>query len=219
MIVMDVIERVEVAIRSTISNALSERHGPHWYTKPDHFNHDYNHRYLIDQVKRETGYSRQKRQNESCAHYYRKYSLPELPPSWMIAEVLPLGSWSMIYEHLKSKREQKIISQTFDIQPVVMVSWLRSLSYLRNLCAHHARIWNRVFTIKPIIAKKYSNQLKQNHLFYSQAVVLNVFISAIINKPHWQNRLLDLFQKNQKISTTKMGFPKGWQKDPFWNFS
>jgi abortive infection bacteriophage resistance protein len=218
LLIMDAIERIEVAVRATISNTMSVHSGGHWYLDRIHFRESYkfNHDKLIDRIKLETGFDNSTRRNESCKLYYETYDDPPLPPSWIVGEVLPIGSWSIIYANLSTKKLQKTISQEFGMQPKIMVSWLHSLTYLRNLCAHHARIWNRKFTITPRIAKKYKELLKDNRYFYAQAVIINMFLTKITKNPHWQLRLLALFKEHPKIKFSLMGFPSDWAINPFW---
>ena len=98
-----------------------------------------------------------------------------------------------------------------------MVSWLLSLTYLRNLCAHHSRVWNRKFTITPMKAKKYKDVMKDNSRFYAQAIMIQVFLKAISTKPEWHVRLSQLFKEYSKINTALMGFPSNWKQQPLWN--
>jgi len=96
-----------------------------------------------------------------------------------------------------------------------MSSWLHSFTYLRNLCAHHSRLWNRKFTVKPKVANKLKKHFQNNASFYAQAAVLNVFLSVIADGSRWQCRLLDLLTIIPIYSLEKMGFFKNWHNDPF----
>ncbi len=53
--VMDAVERIEVAVRTTISYTMCERYGPHWYLKQMLFKSSFNHKDLIKKIERETG--------------------------------------------------------------------------------------------------------------------------------------------------------------------
>lgn len=217
LLVMDAIERIEVATRTVISDVMSERHGSHWFMDGRLFVDRYNHEGLLNRIKEETYFNRGKKHHlEFINHYYDNYDSPELPPSWMIAEVLSLGTWSIIFDHIKSRDDQREICKHFGIHHSIMRSWLHSLTYLRNLCAHHARIWNRCFTFKPAVMNAYSKQLERNDTFYAQAVVLHMFMDAIAKGSHWQHRLAELLKKHHKIDAARMGFPVDWQKDEFW---
>ena len=97
LLIIDAIERIEVAVRATISNTMSISYGSHWYCERWHFKRNFNHAQLINRIKMETGFENKKKRNESCRHYYENYNDPELPASWMIAEVLSIwGQWANI---------------------------------------------------------------------------------------------------------------------------
>jgi len=216
LLVMDAVERVEVAMRSTISNTMCEKYGPHWYMEPRLFHDTSKHNKLITAIEDGTGYMNPKKQNDFCKHYYTKYNDPHLPPSWMVAEVLPIGVWSSAYDNLKYRDDQKKISNFYGLHYIIMISWLHSFTYLRNLCAHHSRLWNRKFTIKPKIAKQYEKYLQPNDSFYANAAVLNVFLYVIADGSRWTYRLYDLLNNNNHIPIHEMGFPTKWSDDSFW---
>ncbi|WP_446011931.1 Abi family protein [Candidatus Electrothrix sp.] len=97
-----------------------------------------------------------------------------------------------------------------------MISWLHSFTYLRNLCAHHSRLWNRTFTVRPKVFKKYRKHFCNNYKLYAQMAVLNVFLNVIADGSGWQQRLSDLIDQNKGIPIQDMGFHTGWSSDPFW---
>jgi len=79
LLVMDAVERIEVAVRTTISSTMCEKYGPHWYLKPMLFKSSFNHQGLIETIERETGFNNPKKQNKSCGNYFKNYSKPHLP--------------------------------------------------------------------------------------------------------------------------------------------
>lgn len=48
---MDAIERVEVAVRSMISNHMGTNHGGHWYVDAGLFQHTYDHDRLLETIR------------------------------------------------------------------------------------------------------------------------------------------------------------------------
>jgi hypothetical protein len=57
--------------------------------------------------------------------------------------------------------------------------WLHSLNYVRNICAHHGRLWNRECRIKPMIARAYKAELTPNARVYAQLVVMQILLAKI----------------------------------------
>jgi abortive infection bacteriophage resistance protein len=223
--VMDAVERIEVAFRACLSNTMSQHHGPHWFMDPSHFLASFNHPNLIDKIRRETYHasvapSRNHQRREAFIHhYYQTYCHPDLPPSWMVMEVMPLGTLSTIYARLVSRDMQKEICKPFQINHLIMESWLHTMTYLRNLCAHHSRFWNRQFSIKPTVMNAYRRQMNRNHTFYAQAAMLYVLMHIIADGSKWQRRLMELLAKHPNVNLGAMGFPPDWQQDPFWRLT
>ena len=214
LMIMDAVERIEVAFRTTISNWMSQRYGGHWYLDNSLFLSNFGHDALIKKIETETGYQNPGKRNEFCSHYFSTYSYPALPPSWMVAELLSIGTWSSIYGHLHHS-ERKPVSDAFELPSGVLASWMHAITYLRNLCAHHMRIWNRQFTVKPAIAKKYKIQLQDNHRFYAFAVILSALLRIIADGSQWHQRLYDLLQEYDDLPKNKMGFSDNWHQYPF----
>ena len=226
LLVMDAVERIEVAVRSCITNTMSLHHGPHWYIDPTHFiqKKHFRHDELIDKIRRDTGHpdsrtGSTKRRELFIEHYYSNYNAPELPPCWMVAEIMSIGTWSLVFSHLQDNEMKQEICEPFEIHYKVMSSWLHSVTYTRNLCAHHSRIWNRNFSITPIIMKKYKQHFSNPMSFYAQAAVLHILMSVIADGSRWQKRLSELFDKHANVPIRNMGFPDDWRNDPFWRIN
>ena len=168
VLIMDASERIEVAARTAISNTLSERAGPHWYLDPAQFDPVFNHGDFMRRVRQETGidpFNRHK-QSEFIRHYLRKYDQPPEPPSWMVFELLPFGTVSIVFKHLLDA-DKKLIAQDFGLPRDRLQSWLHASSHLRNLCAHHSRVWNREFGVVPSVARSERHHVTQFKRFYS----------------------------------------------------
>ena len=144
LLVLDAIEEIEVAFRAVLSNTMSLTYGPHWYLDKNHFGNrygnkggrPYDHEKLLQEIDNAD--------NASLRHYRSTYSGPEYPPSWMVIEVLSFGTCSKLFAHLK-KRQIALVSNKLGLEPKLLVSWMQGLVLLRNICAHHGRLWNRKF--------------------------------------------------------------------------
>ena len=87
---------------------------------------------------------------------------------------------------------------------------MRSLTYIRNLCAHHGRLWKRVFTIKVEADKRYNvcrEESFQAGKIYSQIVVINI----ISPDNHFQGHIKNLLDSFSEAYICDSGFPKGWK--------
>lgn len=139
--VIDAVERIEVAVRTLLSQSMSELYGSHWFTQSEHFMPmpQFDHVQFITHVKKEIGYApaRQATQPVFIRHYYNKYTEPELPPSWMIFEALSFGSVSRMFKYLK-RQNRKFISQAFALDEKY---WLHGCM----LCLIYA-IWQHIIS-------------------------------------------------------------------------
>ncbi|MHB1947967.1 MAG: Abi family protein [Gammaproteobacteria bacterium] len=224
LLVIDAIERIEIAIRTVMINELALKYNDaHWYLNKSLFLAKFRHDDLIQFIKKETQFKAQddsvqdKKRERFIKHYYDKYHTPELPAIWMVAEVLPLGSWSMIFANLIDRENQKMICKHFGINYVVMESWLHALTYLRNLCAHHSKLWSRNFTLKPLIANDFRKQLEKNSRFSAQAAILKILLDVISPGSEWAKHLRNLINDHSNIDVKKMGFKEDWCNDSFWS--
>jgi len=223
--VMDAVERVEIAIRSALSNSIATRHGPHWYLDPDLFNCDsvddngnalFLHGSYITEIKKQIDHRRRGQNSDVfIKHYYDEYDNPEMPPSWMIFESVSFGVISRTFKFL-AYSEHKRICDDFGLRHDALSSWVHSISYVRNLCAHHSRLWNRKFTIKPYAAKAYRADLKPNDKIYAQLFVMQILLERIAPENHWALRLAELFDEHPNIPLGSMGFPANWRERNIW---
>lgn len=225
LLVLDAIERIEVALRSVLNNELSTRHGPHWFMNPRRFHPSFNHAGLIHAIEDEVrisasgGLPAQPHQEVFINHYYTKYADPRLPPSWMVMETFTLSSLSRLCAGLGSGTERIAIAGRFGTDEFVLRGWFHVLSYVRNLCAHHARLWNRQLVIKfRQVARRHQSFLTTNDRFYAVAVVLCDLLRHVAPGNEWHLRLRDLIARYPGLSPGAMGFPANWQQNPFWEF-
>jgi abortive infection bacteriophage resistance protein len=219
LLVIDAMERIEIAFRTVMTNQLALRYGSHWYMNCNLFLQRFDHNVFIQSIHKEISPqegNKQKKCERFIKTYYDNYAAPKLPPTWMVAEILSFGTWSILFANLTNREDQKAISEPFDLSYSVMTSWMHSLTYLRNLCAHHSRLWNRHFIFTPIIAKKYAKQLTPNTSFSAQATILHIFMKIVSPESQWNQRLWELIDAHPEIEHNKMGFHDEWNNDPFW---
>jgi abortive infection bacteriophage resistance protein len=146
--------RAEVALRARLSDSMSAAFAPHWFLREECFDRQTNYKGLIAKIESDINHDSrwERKRGVAVRHYYQTYGEPRLPPSWTIMEELSLGTISRILADL-APAHRKRIARTLRVDESVLTSWLRALSYTRNLCAHHMRLWNRKFTLRPKVAR------------------------------------------------------------------
>jgi abortive infection bacteriophage resistance protein len=214
--VLSELEKIEVAIRARATYILSEVHGSFWFQKPELFNDPVKHAQSLANIGTEFARS----DEEFIAAFRNKYSDP-LPPSWMVMEITSFGSLSMLYSNLKPGKEKRDIAHYFGLADTVLKTWLHSIVYLRNVCAHHTRLWNRAMSIRPQMPKTpYKQWLKNtsisNHRTYFILSMINYLLQTVNPHNTFKNRLVALLNKYPNVDVKAMGFPQDWQQEVLW---
>ena len=118
---------------------------------------------------------------------------------------------------------KKTIAKQYGIEDKILKSWMGSLNVIRNICAHHGRLWNRELGFKPLIPRKKKHPqwhipvaIPQNRAF-GILTILHYLLSYIAPQSKWHNRLIQLLNAYPEISQKSMGFPENWQNSPIWN--
>ncbi|MDQ8196238.1 Abi family protein [Coraliomargarita sp. SDUM461004] len=227
LLVADAIERIEVGIRSRIVNETSLLWGPHGYLDSSNFHRRFNHAGFIQKaengvtVRRNlpTGTPRLPRDHAETFidHYYIKYGDPYLPPIWMTMEVLTLGTLSKFYMGIGDANLKAKIAGEFNVTAKVFANWLHSLSHIRNICAHHGRLWNRAFSITPLIPAHLNGVIQNANRFEGHAVVLVTLLNIMNHGNHWRNRLKSLLSDFPEMDPRAMGFTNNCLELPVWN--
>ena len=217
LLVMDAVERIEISIRSALSNEIATRYDPHWYQDAKRFGPNLSHYTFIDEIKMQIGHDNNNRARRDIyiQHYYENYSSPDMPPCWMVFESVSFGTISKIYENL-APPDFNYICKPLGLNHTVLSSWLHSISYIRNICAHHSRLWNRICGVKPLVAKDYKLDLSPNDRLYAQLVIMQVLLRKIAPDNHWAQRLRELFEEHPKVPLISMGFPSEWNTRAVW---
>lgn len=218
LLLFNAIEKIEVALRTKIAYEFSLTYGSHWYEDstmyrvPYHFNN--NIKTLYDEVDRST--------ETFIQHYKNTYTSPVNPPVWMSLEVVSMGLLSKLFSNLKKVPEKKKIATEFGLtKPEILESWMHAIANLRNICAHHSRLWNRRFTITPQIP--YNTLfpfLKCTHFhankLYAQLCCINYILSIISPNNSFVTELKTLLDTCPMADVSEMGFPTDWKEEEIW---
>jgi len=221
LLVMDAVGRVEIAIlRTRMVEQFTLLHGPFGYSELGNFNPHFSradHNRLLTELDDAVMRSRE----EFVARFQRKYTSEPRLPLWMAVEVMTFGQLFTLFRNL-DRAEQQAISQQFNLFPAVLESWLHTLNFIRNACAHHARLWNREIPVRPAIPHQrhhpeWHNPVAfDNRRIFAVLGLLNYLLDFIDPQNDWQDRLEALLQAYPEIPLNWMGFPKNWQDSPIW---
>lgn len=226
LLVLRELEKIEVAVRAKMIYVLSQSRGAFWYLDSSNFSRPVKHAETLSKI----GVEFSRSDEEFIQSFMKKYSNP-MPPSWMMLEISSFGVLSSLYSYLIPGKDKREIANFFGLTDSVFSSWLHSIVYLRNVCAHHSRLWNREMRIQPAIPRNPRKPFITQTIYIcptsGMALPLNnktyfilsmvIYLMNSINSKHCiQQKLKDLLVKYPTIDSRAMGFPANWQSEPLW---
>nr|WP_083337284.1 Abi family protein [Corynebacterium timonense] len=150
------------------------------------------------------------------AHHQRKYG--GAMPIWAAVEVMDWGMLSYLYGMSPTPARNRIADQCALSAPQ-LESWLKSLNILRNLAAHHARMFNRVYDIKP----KLNNDPRlvavagqMNRAFGQLSLVQYLHRQLGLSPADKLPTLFDTYPHNPIVPLLRTGAPADWQDLDLW---
>ena len=142
-------------------------------------------------------------------------------PLWMVCELMSGGS-VLDFADGVAPNIQKQVAADFGFPDQQLLSWMKAVFSLRNACAHHARVWNRVFGVKPSIPGKNKNPDWHIAPMFDVSrigmlmTVLHYWIGKISTTSQWKLRLFALFDEFPEIPLAEMGIPADWRSRSRW---
>lgn len=218
LLILKELEKIEIAIRSQMTYILSHNKNIFWYTDTQYFSSQKEHFYSLKKLQAE--YDRSDEQY--IKNFRNKYSDP-LPPSWMMLGIISFGTLSKLYRNLRPGLSKRYIAKEFGLDENTFSSWIHSFVYVRNVCAHHSRLWNKTMSIKPKrpLVPTYTwlnNQNVRNDNTYFILSMILYFLQSFDPQNQLVFNLKILMKRYPDIDKTAMGFPLYWENEMLWNF-
>lgn len=235
LLVLDGVERIEVAVRMRIGYVLG-RASAYAYEDPTRFieaftanatdircSQSSRHVQWLQRVR-----ARQTRSDEKFVEHFReKYD--DRMPVWALTEILELGHLSVLYRGM-NQVEAEEVARAFGVPTKkLMASWLASLNYIRNAAAHHARLFNRKLQNAPSRPKigqiplldhlRASEDAKQVYGTYSALAVIAYLLPSVDPNTGWSSRvatLLRSFPVSDALTVESLGAPADWSALALW---
>lgn len=215
-LVLTELEKIEVAIRAKMTYVLSHKYGPFWISNHTLFKDDTKHFSSINKLVVEY----QRSDEEFIKAFKENYSDP-LPPAWICLEITSMGTLSKLYSNLKPGKEKREIAKYFGVSDTVFEKWLHTMVYIRNVCAHHSRLWNRTLSISPQIpietSKCWINTSKvRNNKVYIVLSMIRYLLLTVNPNSTFPLRLKYLLSNYKNVDPFAMNFPSNWENEEFW---
>ncbi len=226
----DAIERIEVGLRVDIALLLGTR-GAFAHRLPENFNAYFSRADAVTSLIPHSEFLRKideafNRSKEDFAISFRlKYTTPM--PVWMCIELWDFGTLSTILSGMRSDDMKQLADRYGLPRNKLLISWAQSINFVRNVCAHHGRLWNRPPIQQPgptrageveILDHLAVDEYAQRRL-YAVATSLQYLLRTIHPDSSWGSRLaahLNSFPNIPGVSVRHMGFTENWMNLSLW---
>lgn len=213
-------EHVEVALRGSWAYHMGHQGNGHSYTDASLYSDRKEYHYNLAKLTAETGRSRE----TYIKHYRNAYDSPPLPPVWMAAEMMSFGQLSRWYSNIADRALRNRIAQPLGLPETVLVPLIRHVTDIRNICAHHGRLWNRGFLQPPRLAQnpnslalsldRNANQAPAK--LYNGLTMIAHVVRTVCPDSNWAADIQDHITTLPVNDFAAMGFPANWTTLPIW---
>jgi len=230
LILFDAIERIEIGLRTKMTYHLSHSYTGLWYLDPSIFENNTLtingitktiHLHTLDELNKEF-----KRSQEIFIKDHRNRFPNQDADAWKIMEIASMGTLSKLYKNLKHQLPEKAtIAKEMGLNfHSELSSWLESITYVRNIIAHHSRLWSRNMVKRPIehlnnpIGQWFTHPLVQVQSKKPFLIIsCMIYLCNHLNSGHLiKTKILDLIAKNPNLPIYKLGFLNDWENEPLW---
>lgn len=210
MLLLDALERIEVSFKAQICDQMCfKTSNDHWYKDPSNFAQDKDlkaFRLVTEKIGSAVIASKEawikKASKDGCDL--------ETLPSWMICNILTFGQTSFLFSKLANNNQKRIAKQ-YTLNGKVLRSWMQSLTTVRNICAHHNRLWNKSIDTPFFIPKLLEEYNLEPNKLFSVLVVTTMLMEKISPKTQWPVALKSLLVEYSSVNREEMGFPENWE--------
>lgn len=224
LIFLNAVEWIEVSLRTQWSLYMTKNDNDFEYLNEKNY---HNKGKFENDIKRLL--SEYMRAKDDDVRRYQRENNYSLPPAHMAAEIMSFGLLSFLVNNSKVDHNQQTISNFFGFDShSVFSSIIQHIRYVRNISAHHGRLWNRRFVTTMIVPKKPDCLVDSLHLvdssnkkssqinfLYNSLVVVNYILRVIMPESEWKDELMKVLEASP-VPLTEMGFPEDWKERPVW---
>lgn len=205
MTVEEQIERIEVGLRCKIANYFSEKYGIFGYRDIENFENKIAQQRLLSEIDREI---QRNKKAPFIKNFQENYESGNIP-FYAVVEVLSFGTLSKCYKNMKNS-DKKEIARAYEINFRYLQSWIESISYVRNICAHYGRLYNVMLSKAPQLYKEYIGI--NNRTIFSILICMKHIFKNDNNWRMFVDDLSLLISQYPKVHIDKLGFTENWRK-------
>ena len=222
ILLFDVIERIEISLRTKMIFHLSHEFDAWWFQDFGIFNDSLALTKTLASIEEEVSRTKEKYIKE---HFKKHKDDQRFPPAWKTLEQTSFGSLSKLYGNLKPNVKSKdiIAIELGAVNHTYLPSWLQSIAQIRNYCAHHSRLWNKNLPGSPKLLSKppfdwiedVPRQHESIHI-YIHLCLMKYLLNIIHPTNDFTRRLSDLLKKYPSVDPNALGMKPNWESEKLW---
>ncbi len=201
------IEKIEINARCRIGNYFANKYGVLAYKDSANFENEKYHKTFLDDIDEEL---RRNSKAPFVKNFRDNYDGGELP-IYALVEIFSFGTLSKFYKNMKNS-DKKAIAQKFGVGYTYLESWLESISYVRNICAHYGRLYNAKLSKTPKMYNQYREAGIGNNRIFGILLCMMQLLKGDKNWILFVDEIEMLIEKYEGIDIKTMGFPENWKE-------
>lgn len=223
LLLFGVIERIEIGFRTKLIYHVSHEKSPWWFEDGANFKNSVVHTETLLAIDREL---KQTREVFIKEHYLKYHTDTRRPPAWKTLEIASFGNISKLYGNLDPtvvKSKNAVAAELGTVNHTFLPSWLQSINQIRNICAHHGRLWNKNLPGKPKLLPKPPRpwianvpSVTEHHMLYVHLCCMKYLLDRINPDNNFASKLSALLTRYPNIDPNALGMKPLWQHEPLW---
>lgn len=228
LLALDALERIEMAVRVDVAYLLGQR-DPRAHENPACLHGNFAKKLIakgsdagktqhqVWLAKYQSMLSRARRE-PFVAHHQHQYGAL---PVWAAIEVWDFGLLSKLFAGMQYTDQQTIAAMYGAPNGQAFAQWLRSLNFIRNVSAHHSRLWNINVLDYSAVPATWPGQLNSARPFV-YFCLMQKLLGVICPNSSWGQRFKTLLANdfpavaNQRMSLSELGVFPGWDGWALW---
>jgi abortive infection bacteriophage resistance protein len=220
ILLFDVIEKIEISLRTKLIYHLSHEFDPWWFQNTTIFQDSGALIETLANIKEEVDRSK----DIFIKEHKKKYKADlRFPPAWKTLELTSFGSLSKLYGNLKNTIQSKdvIAEELGAVNHAYLPSWLQSIAQIRNYCAHHSRLWNKNLPGTPKLLPRPPYRWVKDvpgdtTKLYVHLCIMRYLINIIVPENSFSTKLKELINKYPSVDPDALGIKPNWANEPLW---
>lgn len=219
LLTLDALERIEVTTKALICCDMAEKYGQAWLKEKRCGVPWALRKEIVSNIIRVVRIRSGEELNFSEA--------VRLSDQGLASDAMSFGQMSKLLGYLQADGQQ-LVSGMFRSNPKAFSSWLRTLTHVRNDCAHHMVLWDKRYVTRPRIPGSISRQFGDitpppdfNAHYFGHATLIYYLVQGVARNTRWHQRIYDLLNSRDVIPDhidvfSIMKFPPEWHQMPLW---